>query len=728
MKLFRKLLISLLPEWFQWWWNGISPVWMFVGLVAPKQFFSLIHRKIIENYKLNQFDINLDSFEASLWFGPMAKMSKKEIDNYFAYQATASMNGWMFYCPSTIATIATILAARSTYPVLQKYDKKYALAFFESIVVLCYAFASKIKVVDTSNPDEALRRTVDLIFDSMGSMDEELDDELLEKIQWELLHHVHIFIYLMYTFERLNTLFSPSWMNSKECVTYLLWEHHLKSLSQKTMHALSTEMETRSRLPVIDEIDDELLGNVLPSDSLIISLLGDEDWALISEELFKCFIDQEVLDTLLTQLSTDPSVWETLMKKMMDYTVFKQHAHKAIKELARKKFGPTKSYEKSKEIDSFMSTIEQKWSLDGVKIPESMRQESMLMDKIMNFYIGFVGGLFVWRWDSYEMRFLHSNWIKEQYTILTRDTPSHDVLYYYWGLLYHYSKNLYYYQYAFDNIKAWNEMFNLPLHGKHTQWIYTNTHLIDLINQAAIPTLFQDFNEKILIITLSNNDVLDSFKALIWPSLQSLLSRPRDIVDAVYRPVFELCTHGEELRNSTLAYWKKDTKNLKENLYTLDFWLWWELCDHLSQNGALQEVYDDASIVSTLAMLRDTWTWRLIRIHAVQKDDTKGDLQPWVLWTIYVVDILNLSGQFVWLFETIGGQLLESYSVLIETYTKLDDTPLYTAWWIKNRKRFLAQNKWKKMETILTWDDGVWFRSYLKSIQYYTKRYLKPKS
>lgn len=97
----------------------------------------------------------------------MSKMSKKETDNYFAYQATASMNGWMFYCPSTIATIVTIVAARNTYPILQKYDKKYALAFFESIVVLCYAFASKIKVIDTTHRDDALRWTVDLVFDSM---------------------------------------------------------------------------------------------------------------------------------------------------------------------------------------------------------------------------------------------------------------------------------------------------------------------------------------------------------------------------------------------------------------------------------------------------------------------------------------------------------------------------------------------------------------------------------
>jgi hypothetical protein len=82
----------------------------------------------------------------------------------------------------------------------------------------------------------------------------------------------------------------------------------------------------------------------------------------------------------------------------------------------------------------------------------------------------------------------------------------------------------------------------------------------------------------------------------------------------------------------------------------------------------------------------------------------------------------------VGLFETIGTQLLERYAVLIEIYAKLDDTPWYTARWIKNRKKFLKANAWKKIETTLTGDDCIWFRSYLKSIQYYTKRYLKPKS
>jgi hypothetical protein len=66
---------------------------------------------------------------------------------------------------------------------LQEYDKKYALALFEAIVVLCYAFASKLKKIDTTNRDEALRWTVELVFSAMDAMDEDTDDEILQEIQ-----------------------------------------------------------------------------------------------------------------------------------------------------------------------------------------------------------------------------------------------------------------------------------------------------------------------------------------------------------------------------------------------------------------------------------------------------------------------------------------------------------------------------------------------------------------
>jgi len=61
-------------------------------------------------------------------------------------------------------------------------------------------------------------------------------------------------------------------------------------------------------------------------------------------------------------------------------------------------------YETSQEIDSFISSLEDSQSLDGVKIPEKLKKESMMMDKLVNFYITFLGGMWVARGDNFYMR------------------------------------------------------------------------------------------------------------------------------------------------------------------------------------------------------------------------------------------------------------------------------------------------------------------------------------
>lgn len=66
MKLFRRLLLSLFPK--ELTLNAQHPISMFLSLISPKQFFSIIHRKVTENFKLNLYDIALDPFEIKVGF------------------------------------------------------------------------------------------------------------------------------------------------------------------------------------------------------------------------------------------------------------------------------------------------------------------------------------------------------------------------------------------------------------------------------------------------------------------------------------------------------------------------------------------------------------------------------------------------------------------------------------------------------------------------------------
>jgi len=61
MQLFKRLLLSAFPDSFVN--NPINPAFMFVSFISSKDFFSIINRRIVENYKLNLFDLSMDVFE-----------------------------------------------------------------------------------------------------------------------------------------------------------------------------------------------------------------------------------------------------------------------------------------------------------------------------------------------------------------------------------------------------------------------------------------------------------------------------------------------------------------------------------------------------------------------------------------------------------------------------------------------------------------------------------------
>ena len=61
MQSFKRLLLSYFPDSLVQ--NTINPASMFVSFISSKDFFAIINRKIIENYKLNLFDVDFDIFE-----------------------------------------------------------------------------------------------------------------------------------------------------------------------------------------------------------------------------------------------------------------------------------------------------------------------------------------------------------------------------------------------------------------------------------------------------------------------------------------------------------------------------------------------------------------------------------------------------------------------------------------------------------------------------------------
>ena len=84
MQLFKRVLLSLFPD--DMMANNVNPASMFISFISAKEFFSIINRKIIENYKLNLFDISiLGSFNIFLYVLSNARISFLSINIVLLY-------------------------------------------------------------------------------------------------------------------------------------------------------------------------------------------------------------------------------------------------------------------------------------------------------------------------------------------------------------------------------------------------------------------------------------------------------------------------------------------------------------------------------------------------------------------------------------------------------------------------------------------------------------------
>lgn len=139
-----------------------------------------------------------------------------------------------------------------------------------------------------------------------------------------------------------------------------------------------------------DDVDQDVMTLVLPADIQLRYLYQGEDWPLVADHLLaRVFGELDLNAELMPFLKSDETL-ESFLEKLQDYTCFKHNYFAGSRQVTRHKFTLNQSYEVTQEIDSFMSTIEESGSIEGVKVPEQLKQESALMDRLINFYVTFM--------------------------------------------------------------------------------------------------------------------------------------------------------------------------------------------------------------------------------------------------------------------------------------------------------------------------------------------------
>ena len=276
-QLFKRVLLTLFPE--EVTNNAMSPASVFVSFVAPKQFFSIINRRMVENYKLNLFDIALDPFEVKIGFGEQPTIRVKEVEFYYAYCAAANLNGYRFFSPANIAgALSVVLSPMIAQALKEKEDTDMILHAIFAIYLLVFVFQTRIKVFPEGTKEEQMDRFMDVYFEFYALLYKQTNQELsptdLAEVRKLLLKQFDVFFTLFYVYKRINGVFEASDLAEDEVFQWLLYDE-VKSKDANVKKFLKSYPTSKSKT-FFSAAETEVLNYIFPADILLKYFFDDE--------------------------------------------------------------------------------------------------------------------------------------------------------------------------------------------------------------------------------------------------------------------------------------------------------------------------------------------------------------------------------------------------------------------------------------------------------------------
>lgn len=720
-------MLSLFPD--EMMANNINPASMFISFISTKEFFSVINRKIIENYKLNLFDIAIDPFEFKIWFWEKQNFKPKDIDAYYWYCWTANMNGYRFFNPSNTANTIALVSSIYTKDIFSKYPDDYHINFLYAIYLLTFVFLARIKIFPKNNKQEDYNRFIEVFFLFYRFVFEQtwknIDENIFKNIQKELLGQIEIFFMLFYYYQKINWLLYSNQVSQNDFYWRIFYDELRDSEIKDNISKFIQSSKTQTINPIFWQIEKNILQYILPADVLLKYLFLENNMNLIIENIVSRLRDKKILNEHLKTFRKDWKGLEKLLVYLTDYKHFKKNFFVGVQKYIVTIFRNNKNLGFDEEIEEFMSSIwEDIENVESFKIPERIKKESRIMEKILNFYITFIGWFWISRWDSFFVKMFRKDIITD---FLQKDTSDNETsLYYYGTLLYQYGKNVFYYKYTTDNLRQWKQKFFLPYKSDNKK-IYSNMCILKLFDENFIWWFLQDINPKDVKIYVKNKNIIDDFKLIFGKEISSIVKKDwKDFINKVYSSCGSLLKNWKDFIKLIQDNLKdEDIIHIKENLYCFDFWLLQDFYKELiSEKINLNKTYDDTIILWILFNIRETLFGLLLYVKFLEKQNKKNNIES--LIKIYIQDIINIQTQHKQVFQDIINWLLNRFWNILQKRISIDDNKEVFELLSSNRIKFIENKNSEEIVKSINWEDIIRFKWFLKNINYYNKRFIMP--
>lgn len=395
MQLFKRVLLSLFPDDIVA--QTINPASMFISFISTKEFFSVINRKIVENYKLNLFDVTRDPFEFKIGFGDNFAIKPKDIDTYYSYNSTANLNGYRFFSPANIANNLALVVALYVKDIFRAYPPEYYLNFVYSVFLLHFVFLARVKVFPYTNREQNYNWFIEVLFNFYSFVFQQTgkkaDPHIIKKIKTDLLGQIALFFLLFEVYHHFSTLFVYPETRDTDIYTRLF--HDELQGSEKTIYQdFIAHAHEYSRQKSFSSVETKIMQSILPADILLRYLFLDFDMFLITDTIIAKIFDTKILDNFIQSFLDNDAQLENFLLYITDYRHFKKSFFAGVQKYMITTFKDLDPNSPTKEdLDDLMSSIgENIENPESFKIPERIKKESKMMEKILNFYITLIGG------------------------------------------------------------------------------------------------------------------------------------------------------------------------------------------------------------------------------------------------------------------------------------------------------------------------------------------------
>lgn len=382
--------------------QGINPAGMFISFISAKQFFSLVNRKIVENYKLNLFDIALDPFEVKIGFGDKPAIKVKDIDFYYAYCSAANLNGYRFYNPSNTANIMAMVSSIYCKDHFAKKDAIYFTHLLFTIYLLTFIFFARIKVFPYETQEQNYNWFIEVFFSFykvvFAKTQKKISDKRFAEIKKDLLKEAELFFALFYFYKNINSVLEVEYLAEKELHTWLFYDEIKKGQYKELVKDYIDHADTYAHMSIFGTTEKHIIDLLLPADILIRYVFNAEDIFDTVNTVCTTVFDKKKCDKYLASFLQNGDKFEQFMQYILSFSNLKKNFFKGMQKFVLHKFRTKQEYdvETEEEINEFMSAIGEAEDMDNVQdikqfqVPEKIRQESQAMEKLINFYVTFV--------------------------------------------------------------------------------------------------------------------------------------------------------------------------------------------------------------------------------------------------------------------------------------------------------------------------------------------------